>query len=56
MDERNKNKRKLKKVKVVLVQCRRRLRKHLMWIKDMVDEKEVEVEEVNLKLFALDVE
>ena len=56
MDEGNKRKSKLKKVKSILLQQRRLSEKDLMLIEGMVEQHEVEVEEENLKSFASDVE
>ena len=56
MDEGSKNKRKLEKIKSILVQQNKYLKKDLMWIEDVADHQEEEVEVEKLKLFSLYVE
>ena len=55
MEEENKRKSKLRKVKAIIVQYMRLLEKGLMMIEDMVEHHEVKLEKVNLKSFVSNV-
>lgn len=56
MEEGNRKKNKMKKVKAILVLWTNFLKGDVMLIEDEIDHKEEVVEEENLKGFALDVE